>query len=297
MFRQLQSRIGTIWCRLAHDSFTWPIHGRYECRLCGRRYPAFVDEPRANLAQRGALKPALPILLAVVLTSFVHPANAEDAIKGFAVAEPEMALERYIAGGESAPWPISSIEIHAALPGINKTGQLLAIRRLATIGENRYEVLQLSGDRTVKDQVIVRYLHAEERAMEIPPAAIAISPANYKFAYQGVVDDGERKAYVFRITPRRKREGLIKGELWLDQRTGVPVRRSGRLVKSPSVFIRRIAITQENDLREGIVESRLTRISVDTRLVGRAQLVIQERPLVSADAARFATWGDGGGQQ
>ena len=244
-----------------------------------------------------AWRPALPILLAVVLTSFVHPANAEDLIKGFAVAEPEMTLEKYIASGESAPWPISSIEIHAALPGSNKTGQLLAIRRLAIIGENRYEVLQLSGDRTVKDQVIVRYLHAEERAMEIPPAAIAISPANYKFAYQGVVDDGERKAYVFRITPRRKREGLIKGELWLDQRTGVPVRRSGRLVKSPSVFIRRVAVSQENALRDGIVESRLTRISVDTRVVGRAQLVIQERPLVSADAARFATWGDGGGQQ
>ena len=26
-----------LWCSLVHDSPMWPIHGHYECRVCGRQ--------------------------------------------------------------------------------------------------------------------------------------------------------------------------------------------------------------------------------------------------------------------
>jgi len=45
MFEKLQQNIGTIWCGVMHESLTWPVHGHYECRTCGRRYPAFGEEP------------------------------------------------------------------------------------------------------------------------------------------------------------------------------------------------------------------------------------------------------------
>jgi hypothetical protein len=45
MLRQLQSKIGVTWCRLTHESLTWPVHGHYACRTCGRRYPAFPEAP------------------------------------------------------------------------------------------------------------------------------------------------------------------------------------------------------------------------------------------------------------
>src|SRR5258708_29814577 len=32
-------KFGTLWCDFMHDSPMWPIHGEYECRICGRRYP------------------------------------------------------------------------------------------------------------------------------------------------------------------------------------------------------------------------------------------------------------------
>src|SRR6266851_9246565 len=32
-------KFGTLWCDLMHDAPMWPIHGEYECRTCGRRYP------------------------------------------------------------------------------------------------------------------------------------------------------------------------------------------------------------------------------------------------------------------
>jgi hypothetical protein len=45
MFGKLQWNIGTIWCGVMHESLKWPAHGHYECRTCGRRYPAFGEPP------------------------------------------------------------------------------------------------------------------------------------------------------------------------------------------------------------------------------------------------------------
>jgi len=294
MFKELRWTIGTIWCKLTHQSLMWPVHGHYRCRNCGRIYPAFAEAQMANWTKRAALKAAVQLLLAMALATFARQAYAADALRAHATEEAEAALERYAAGSEWAPWAIESVEIHASLPRLEKTGWLRAIRRLAPIGKSRYEVLQLAGDRTVKEQVIVRYLKAEERASELPARTVAITPANYKFAYKRIVDDGERFAYAFQITPRRKRDGLIRGELWLDRQTGLPILQSGHLVKSPSVFIKRIAVTRANALCDGIVESRLTHITVETRLIGRAELVIEERPLRSVGAVQFAS-GDGEG--
>jgi hypothetical protein len=211
-------------------------------------------------------------------------------------AEAEAALVRYAGAGGGPAWSFESIEVHASLPDLTKSGRLEATRRIGP-GGVRYEIVQLTGDRMVKEQVIARYLTAEERASETPAAAVAISPANYRFAYKGIVDDGERHAYVFRISPRGKRPGLIQGELWLDVETGIPIRRAGYLVKSPSMWIRRVAVIQEDSLRDGRVESRLTHITVGTRLVGRAELVIAERPLDGRDGPQATDLETNGGQQ
>lgn len=33
------AKLGKLWCVSMHDSPMWPIHGRYQCRTCGRHYP------------------------------------------------------------------------------------------------------------------------------------------------------------------------------------------------------------------------------------------------------------------
>jgi hypothetical protein len=272
------------------------MHGEYECRKCGRHYPAFQEAPVAALTKHTALKPVVPLLL--VLAIAAGPARAAElVVTNSARADAEAALERYTSAGSAPPWTVESVEIHAAIDKLDKTGRLRAIRTLVPAGATEYQAVQLDGDRTVKNEVIVRYLHAEERALRMPASSVAVTPANYKFAYRGVVDDGERLAYAFRITPRKKRAGLIKGELWLDVATGLSIRRSGYLIKSPSVWIRRVAVTQEDSLRDGSVEARLTHINVDTRLLGRAQLVIEERPLGNGEARQPASWASEGGQQ
>ena len=58
MFKQLLSKIGTGWCSFAHEYVMWPIHGHYECRTCGRRYPVpaetAVPPGRAKAVSSGA---------------------------------------------------------------------------------------------------------------------------------------------------------------------------------------------------------------------------------------------------
>jgi hypothetical protein len=298
MFRQLRSKMGQRWCTLVRHSPMWPVHGQYECRDCGRRYPASAEAALATWRKRATPRPALPLLAAVILASFAHASTVTDGLKGHRDAAAEAALARYVAGGgEATSWTGEQIEIHAALSKLEKTGWMRAIRVPAPIGESRYEWVQLAGDGVVQDQLILRYLEIEKRLAKMPAAAVAITPANYKFSYKGTVDDGERQAYVFRITPRRKRDGLIKGELWLDQRTGVSIRRSGRLVKDPSMLLRDVAITQDDIVRNGVIESRLTHIAVETRSIGRAQIVVDECPLRPADAAPSATWDNEEGQQ
>jgi hypothetical protein len=296
MFSALRQTTGTIWCRMMHESLLWPVHGHYHCRTCGRRYPAFAEAPVANWTRPAAWKPAVSLMVAMILATFAGPVRATAGIRGYAALEADAALERYTSGGGAERWTVESVEIHASLSKLAKTGQLRAIRRLLPTGESSYEVLQFAGDRTVKEQVIVRYLNSEARASGLPPASVAITPTNYKFTYKGTVDDGERVAYTFQITPRRRGPGLIKGELWLDQRTGVPVLEFGRLVKSPSVWIKRVTVSRENAIHDG-AESRLTHLTVETRLVGRAELVIEERPLRSAEGVQFANLQDQGGQQ
>ena len=34
----MAGRLGILWCNVMHDTPTWPIHGSYQCRTCGRSY-------------------------------------------------------------------------------------------------------------------------------------------------------------------------------------------------------------------------------------------------------------------
>jgi hypothetical protein len=135
----------------------------------------------------------------------------------------------------------------------------------------------------VKQQVIARYLAAEEEAEELPYSSVAVTPANYKFRYAGSLETSGTPVYIFQIAPKKKRVGLIRGQIWIDSATGVPVHQSGRFVKRPSVFLRQIDVTRDTNLRDGLPYTRVTHVAIDTHLVGHAELTITERPLQTAD--------------
>jgi len=262
-------RIGALWCWLLHDSLKWPIHGHYECSACGRQYRV----PWGERESTGAAILSVLLLMAVV----ARPGLCAEMVTANATAE--AALQRFVVSqGESGAWPVETIRIEASLPSMKKTGRLRAIRRLLPLGPPEYQVLEIAGDSTVKNQVIVRYISADEKAAEISPSSVALTPSNYKIHYEGAFWLGNRFTYAFRVIPRKKREGLFNGVLWLDSETSIAVRESGYLAKNLSVFVKRINLTRENELQNGAITERVTHVSIETRLVGRTQLVIVEHP-------------------
>jgi hypothetical protein len=191
----------------------------------------------------------------------------------------------------ASPWSLETVEIDASLPKLEKSGRLRAIRRLLPFAKPQYQVLELAGDRTVRQQVIVRYLSAEMEAAAIPASSTAITEANYNFRYKGYIGIGDAPAFIFLISPKKKSQGLIKGELWLDGATGAVLRVSGRLVKNPSIFVKRVDVTRNTALRDGIAEMQVTHLSVDVRFIGRAELTVQERPCAVADCGSAPSGG------
>jgi hypothetical protein len=224
------------------------------------------------------------MMLLVVLQA--SPGEAAEMSMVESTTGASLAFARYISNlDEASPWRLETVEIEASLPKLEKAGTLRAIRRLSPFGQPEYQVLEIAGDPTVRQQVIARYLAADVRAVAIRPSSVAITPVNYRFRYKGVVKTTESMAYAFCITPRKKREGLIKGELWIDGDTGAAVRQSGYLIQRPSMFVKRVDVSRETDLHEGIVEVRVTHLSVDTRLAGRVELTVREHPYVNYNDA------------
>src|SRR5207245_2010285 len=135
------------------------------------------------------------------------------------------------------------------------------------LGRITYDVLHFEGDRSIKNEVIARYLSAEIQVRESQDASLAIIPLNYKFGYKGLREFEGRSVHVFELKPRAKRRGLFKGTLWVDAETYLPVRESGLLVKNPSVFIKRVSFVRDYQTTNGVAVVARLETTVETRVV------------------------------
>ena len=180
-----------------------------------------------------------------------------------------------------------SVDMEASLPRLKKQGRLHALRRISALGRITYEMLRFEGDNTVRNQVIVRYLTAEAEAQKEQSPALAVTPANYKFKYKGTGRLEGRPTYIFQVTPRQKRQGLFKGEIWIDSATYLRVQESGYLVKNPSpIVLKRIQFVRRYEIRDGLSVPLQVQSVVETRLIGKAELTI--------DFSNFSIDGDRG---
>jgi len=183
------------------------------------------------------------------------------------------------------------VEIDANLPRLKKHGRLQALRHVSALGRITYDALRWEGDPTVKTNVIARYLEAEVQAQNESQEgpSLAITPRNYRFRYLGTVQTEQRRAYLFQVSPRKKRVGLFKGQLWIDAETYLPVQESGRLVKTPSIFLKRVEFVRKYEIRDGISVPRQIQSVIDTRLVGKAELVVDYSNYALGESARRAS--------
>ncbi len=165
------------------------------------------------------------------------------------------------------------VEIEASVPRLNQHGKLRALRKISEVGKITYRVLGFQGDNSVKKEVIARYLQAEQQGQD--DKSLTLTPANYKFKLKGekITSPGQ-DVYVFQVSPRHKRVGLFKGEVWLDTKTCLPVLEKGRFVKNPSVFFRKVDFERDFAILNGSAVPAHMNSIIDTRLVGKVNLSI-----------------------
>jgi hypothetical protein len=213
---------------------------------------------------------------------------------------PDAVVESYLAASRQQERALEGssmeVDIEATLPKLKKRGRLHGLRRISRLGRVTYEALRFEGDSSVKNHVIARYLSAEAEAQADGSPSLAVTPSNYKFKYKGPLQAGGQSVEIFQVTPRRNRAGLFKGEIWIDANTFLCVRESGRLVKVPSLFLKKIEFVKEFEIQGGVSVPRQIHSTVETRLVGPAELTIDFRNVSLAEGPRRASLVDVGGQ-
>jgi negative regulator of sigma E activity len=216
--------------------------------------------------------------LFVFLSVFVFTGlSAFPAEAAMADLSGEQVLQRYFAAQQNVILRGISMEstFFAKVPKLSKDGMVVAHRVISPSGEIRYETVRTEGDKGIVKDVIARLMTTE---MDTPPTsytAVAVNRQNYKFKHKGTQDRDGRLVHVFEVSPRKKKAGLFKGEIWVDQETGLPIREAGKLVKSPSVFLKDVAFVREYEIKdEHPMPLRTVSVS-ETRFWGKAEISIE----------------------
>jgi hypothetical protein len=163
----------------------------------------------------------------------------------------------------------------ASLPRMGKEAVLEARRTVMPDGAVQYDVLNRDGDRTVQKDVIARFMATEMDKAGSDNQDLAITTENYRFKFRGQQTREGHEVLVYDLNPRKKRVGLFKGELWLDAATGLPLRESGKLVKSPSVFLKDVEFARDYEIRDGRSYLKGMRTTTQTRFWGPAELEVE----------------------
>ena len=215
------------------------------------------------------------LLITLLLTTGTIPVSSATP-----PTEPKAIIASYEAATSVQSQRLSGtaldVEIEASVPKLKKQGRMFGLRKITEIGKVTYDKIRFEGDSTVKTQVIARYLSAETN----PPVHgedVLISERNYKFKFKGIREFNGRKAHVFELSPRKKRVGLFKGEIWIDTETSLPLMETGKFVKNPSVFLKGIEFSRTYSIIDGVAVPQSLSSIAKTRIAGDTRLSITYR--------------------
>jgi hypothetical protein len=215
--------------------------------------------------------------IAIILLTLVAFGSAKAFDASADSVESNQVIGGYLAATKGHPDQIEAasmeVDIDASVPKLKKEGRLHALRKISSLGKITYKVLGFQGDDTIKNEVIARYLDAEKRGQDNQRLAITLD--NYKFKYKGMhkLQNGQR-IYVVFLQPRRNEVGLFKGEMWLDAQSYLPVMESGKFVKNPSVFFKKVEFVREFAIENGKAIPQHMDSTIDARLIGKVNLSI-----------------------
>jgi hypothetical protein len=188
---------------------------------------------------------------------------------------PELALAAYEQSVKDQSLELAGYTaltvIDAELPESSQKAEFELKRRYTAPSILQFIPVRSSGDQFVKSNVIARLLQSEvDHVQKQEQSRVAINSDNYKFSYKGASDLNGLSVHVYDLKPRQERSGLFRGRIYVDAATGCLVRSQGRLLKSPSVFIKKIEFVQDYETIAGFTFPVRLHSEASTRLVGKA---------------------------
>jgi len=107
-----------------------------------------------------------------------------------------------------------------------------------------------------------------------------------RFSHKSTTILDGRPVHIYQVKPRAKRLGLFKGRIYLDARSGTLVRAEGRMVKSPSLFIKSIHFEQNYVDIAGFTFPSRIHSEARTRIVGNVVVDIYDQDYQPGSFAR-----------
>ena len=148
-------------------------------------------------------------------------------------------------GSDLAAYSASTL-VRAELPGTAQKGEFELQRHYAAPRTLQFKPARFSGDGFVKTNVIARLLQSEvERVQNGDNALLAKHPPTTSSLTRDFPRLMDAKSTFISSNPHQKRVGLFKGRIYLDATTGSLVRTEGKVVKSPSFFVKNIQFLQD----------------------------------------------------
>ena len=244
---QVSLNLETCRRRSAHDSHTIDLRRKILVVLVLLLLPTFGKAAQPDHVETDAGQSGNP---SAIISKFVEATQSHQELRGASM----------------------QVDIDASIVKLKEHGKLRALRRISRVGEVTYRVLGFQGDNTVKNDVIARYLQAEQQGRG--DQKLTISPANYKFKFKGKKNSDGGQIYVFQLSPRENKVGLFKGEVWLDANTCLPLVEKGKLVKTPSIWFKKVEFERDFAIINGVSLPKKMSSTIDVRVIGTVNLQI-----------------------
>ena len=178
------------------------------------------------------------------LTPWVLLALALTGMWSAAASPAEFAFERVLAKSNNvAPPPYRAFRRleGGVSDSDSKRGWLEAWTQYQPGRGFTFEVVREGGSEYVRNKILRRILTSEQNLIATGKRLRAsLDAKNYAFEDGGTTDEGLQRIL---LKPVKKSDGLVSGTLFFEPAAAVVTRIEGRLVKSPSFWLRDVDVT------------------------------------------------------
>jgi MucB/RseB N-terminal domain len=138
----------------------------------------------------------------------------------------------------------------------------------------KYTIATASGSALAER--IVRKALDSEVAFASDSRATDITRENYDFVLVGENRLNGQRSYVLELIPRRKSKNLLRGTIWVDAETHLPLRVEGEPAKDPSWWLSDVRIVIVYGYVGPMWLQTSSKASAKVRIIGRSSMVWQD---------------------